>query len=160
MKTQKIIAGIRAGIAKKKVDVLAKKIQTAMAVKGKGRELLENLGKELKQSGDIYKDCKNSGEASAILLAQLDRILGQDILRGDHQVIYKSDELLLISIDGTFYEITGSDMQSTAGKFARAAGVPSVLIGVQLAKLIVEGLIKFWQRYDPKFNEKASRLIP
>jgi hypothetical protein len=156
VKVNAVIAGIKSNIKKQQIKNLTGRIKAAMPVKGKGTTILEAIGTEISQSGGKYENCKNSNEAAAILLAQLDRII---FSTQENPVIYKSDELLLISIDGQFYEITASDLKSSILKLAQNAGLPSIFIGVQLAKLLIEGFIGLFKKYDTTFNEKSSRLL-
>jgi len=161
-KVNQIKAGLKAEMQKIKIGNLSEAIRAAVAQdqtrKGKGKTILEAIGSELSQSGGLYKDCKNSGEAASILLAQLERILGGDIQSGQHQLVYKNDNLLLISIDKVFYEITGSELKSSIIKMARNAGVPIMFVGTQLAKLLIDGLIAFWKKYDSTYSDK-NRLL-
>lgn len=149
----------RAGIAAQdsKVKIIAG-VKAGLAVKGMGKNILEKIGKELNQSGGLYKDCKNPDEVASIFMSQFERIFGKDIKSGSHNLTYKSDDSLLISIDGEIYEITGSDLKANILKMAKNAGVPAMFSGIQLAKLLIEGLIVFWKKYDPAYNEK-NRLL-
>jgi hypothetical protein len=124
-------------------------------VKGKGSKILENIGTELNQSGNMYKDCKKSSEAIGILVAQFSRLIGDS---DEHQFVYKSDSSLLISIDGTFYEITSNDLKNSILKFARNAGLPMTLIDSQLSKLLIEGIISLWKKFDKSYSDK-NRLL-
>lgn len=156
-----IVAGVKAAIKKQKINTLTSKISAALeqklAIKGKGTTIIEAIGKEI--SGNTYNDCKSSNEAAALLLKEFKRFFDFEISTGNHQFIYKSDELLLISIEAQFYEITSKDMKSSILEMAKNAGIPGVFIGVQLARLLIEGLIEVWKQYDSTYNEKANRLL-
>jgi hypothetical protein len=156
LRVKAVIAGIKSNIKKQQIKSLTGRIKAAMPVKGKGTTILEAIGTEINQSGGLYKDCKSLNETAAVLLGQLERII---FSTNENPVIYKSEELLLISIDGQFYEITTSDLKSSILKLAEKAGLPSIFIGVQLAKLLIEGFIGLFKRYDSSFNEKSSRLL-
>jgi len=123
-------------------------------VKGKGSTILLRLGEGFNQSGNPYEGCKDPKQAVGILLEQIERYFGA----GEHSLIYRSDNSLLISIDGTFYEITGFDLKNSVLKFARAAGVPFEFIGSTLQKLLLEDIVKLWQKLDPNYNE-INRLV-
>jgi hypothetical protein len=160
MKIKELSNKIRAGITASdpKVQQIIAGVKAGLAVKGMGKTILEKIGKELNQSGGLYKNCKNPDDAASIFMSQFERIFGKDIKSGLHNLTYKSDDSLLISIDGEIYEINGTDLKASILKMAKNAGIPAIFSGIQLAKLLIEGLIAFWQKCDPAYSGK-NRLL-
>lgn len=156
------MAEIKAEQQKKK---LQSKIQKTMAlqkslknpIKGKGSQILERLGESFKQSGNIYKECVTPADASSQLLGQLDRFLQNGAYTGENITVFNTNRLLL-SIDGTFYEITSQDLKSSVLKFAKNAGVPFNLIGQQLERLLIEGIVNLWKKHDKSYKD-TNRLV-
>lgn len=127
-------------------------------IRGRGSTILLRLAEGLNQSGDPYKDGDTPTKAASVLLGELDRYLGNGVLSGEHNLIYRSDNSLLISIDGQYYEITGNDLKNSVLKFAQNAGVPFNLIGTALAKELIEGIVEVWKKHDPNYKI-GSRLV-
>ncbi len=122
--------------------------------KGKGSIILERLGTDLSQSGGLYSKCYSGKECAGVLLRELDRYLEFSVSTGQHELIYQNDNSLLIEIDGVFYLIDQNDMKNSIKNFAHNAGVPMEYIGsAELAKALIEGIIKLWQKHSANYNE-------
>ncbi len=145
-------------------DKLQNKIQAAKElretynkpVKGRGAIILENIGKLLKTSAsEGYGKCISPGDAAKVFLTDF-RYWTETYIE---PIKYQSDDSILIYVDGLFYEITSRDMKVGIPQMAVNAGCPVQLTSGSFRKIVLEGMLKTFQRLDPTFDEISKTIL-
>ncbi len=145
-------------------DKLQNKIQAAKKlretynkpIKGRGAVLLENIGKLLQSSGsEGYSKCVSPEDAATVFLKDFNYFAETY----QEPIKYQSDNSILIYIESSFYLITISEMKVAIPQMAVNAGCPVQLTSGSFRKIVLEGMLKTFQRLDPTFDEISKTIL-